>query len=127
VRRAANSASEAVIVTDARAIVTAMNRRAESMTGWTEADAIGQPIVDVFRLVDARTHRPVVNPLVRALYKKVVVGPSPDALLVGKDGMEWQVREKAAPIVDARGSVFAGAVAFRNVLAVLISALALTA
>ena len=113
---AVSSASEAAIVTDARGTVLAMNGRAESMTGWAESDAVGQPIFAVFRLVDARTHRPVVNPVVRALYKKIAVGPSDDALLVGKDGMEWRVHEKAAPIFDDRGSVFAGAVAFRGVL-----------
>jgi PAS domain S-box-containing protein len=105
---------EGVILTDARGTVTTMNGRAESMTGWAESEAVGQPITRVFRLVDARTHRPVVNPLVKALYKKTVVGPSHDALLVGKDGMAWQIHEKAAPICDHRGSVFAGAVAFRT-------------
>lgn len=110
----AKSASEALILTDARGTITAMNGPAESMTGWAASDAIGQPIIAVFRLVDERTHRPVVNPLVKALYKKVVVGPSPNALLVGKEGMEWRVHERAAPIVDERGSVFAGAVAFRS-------------
>jgi len=113
---AAKSASEALILTDARGTITAMNGPAESMTGWSASDAIGQPIIAVFRLVDEHTHRPVVNPLVKALYKKVVVGPSPNALLVGKEGMEWRVYEKAAPIVDERGSVFAGAVAFRSTL-----------
>jgi len=113
---AAKSASEALILTDARGTITAMNGPAESMTGWAASDAIGQPIIAVFRLVDEHTHRPVVNPLVKALYKKVVVGPSPNALLVGKEGMEWRVHERAAPIVDERGSVFAGAVAFRSTL-----------
>jgi PAS domain S-box-containing protein len=113
---AVNAAPEAVIVTDARGRVTTMNGRAESMTGWAASEAVGRPIGTVFRLVDARTHRPVVNPLISALYKQVVVGPSHDALLVGKDGMEWQVHEQAAPIFDRRGSVFAGALAFRSVL-----------
>ena len=114
VRSAVSSVPEGVILTDARGTVTTMNGRAESMTGWAESEAVGQPITRVFRLVDARTHRPVVNPLVKALYKKTVIGPSHDALLVGKDGMAWQIHEKAAPICDHRGSVFAGAVAFRT-------------
>jgi len=115
VRNAVKIAPEGVILTDARGTVTTMNGRAESMTGWAESEAVGQPIAAVFRLVDARTHRPVVNPLVRALNKKVMVGPSHDALLVARNGMEWQVHEKAAPILDHKGSVFAGAVAFRSV------------
>lgn len=122
VMSAVRSVSEAVIVTDARGTVTAMNGRAESMTGWAQADAVGQPIVAVFRLVDARTHRPVVNPLVSALYKKTAVGPSAETLLVGRDGMERQVQEQAVPIFDDAGRVFAGAVAFRTVAAARLQA-----
>lgn len=104
---------DAVILTDARGTITGMNVAAESMTGWRDAEAVGQPIGAVFRLVDAHTYRPVVNPVVKALYKGVVVGPSMETLLIGKDGTERNVREMSSPIRDAAGRVCAGAVAFR--------------
>ena len=113
-RYTVRSLHEAVIATDARGTVTAMNGPAESITGWPESEALGQPIGAVFRLVDARTHRPVVNPVVKALYKNVTIGPSSDTLLVDKDGIEREIRELATPIRDDAGRVFAGAVAFKS-------------
>ena len=72
---AVNAASGAVIVTDARGTVTAMNVGAESITGWANSEAVGQPIGAVFRLVDARTRRPVVNPLGASALQKWSSGP----------------------------------------------------
>jgi PAS domain S-box-containing protein len=107
------SANEAVILTNTQGSVTGMNGAAESLTGWKEADAVGQPVGAVFRLVDATNHRPVVNPVVKALHKGVLVGPSDETLLVARDGSERRVRDVSAPIRDDRGHVFAAAVAFK--------------
>jgi PAS domain S-box-containing protein len=107
------SVNEAVILTNVRGSVTGMNTAAESLTGWKEAEAVGQPVGSVFRLVDANNHRPVVNPVVKALHKGVIVGPSNETLLVARDGSERCVRDVSAPIRDDRGHVFAGAVAFK--------------
>jgi PAS domain S-box-containing protein len=95
----------AIILTDARGAITAMNGAAQSLTGWDEASALGSPVGAVFQLLDRRTHRPVVNPVVRALYKDIVVGPSHDTILLSKDGKERQVRDTASPIHDRHGRV----------------------
>jgi PAS domain S-box-containing protein len=108
---------EAVIVTDGRGAITAMNGLAESMTGWTETESLGLPVGAVFRLVDVQTHRPVVNPVVKALYKGIIVGPSNDTLLVRKDGAERPVSDTAAPICDGRGRARGCALAFRALAA----------
>lgn len=105
---------EAVILTDARGTITAMNERATTLTGWSEAEAVGQSVTTVFRLVDAETRQPVVNPLVKALYHSEAVGPSDATVLVGRDGLEWHIRDKAAPIRDDRGRTFGGALAFKD-------------
>ena len=64
----------AIIMTDRRGVVTSMNVAAESLTGWKkEAEAIGLPVRAVFRLIDLETRRPVVNPVVKALYKGIVL------------------------------------------------------
>jgi PAS domain S-box-containing protein len=93
----------ATILTDSRGAITAMNGAAESLTGWGKAAALGLPIRAVFTLVDRRTRRPVVNPVVRALYKDIVVGPSHDTLLLTKRGEERRIRDTATPIHDRRG------------------------
>ncbi len=55
--------SEAVIATDVNGIVTIINDRAALLTGWQEQDAIGQPLQDVFRIVDENTRYPHVCPV----------------------------------------------------------------
>ena len=104
----------AIIMTDRRGAVTSMNGAAESLTGWREAEAIGLPVVAVFRLIDLQTRRPVVNPVVKALYQGIAVGPSDETTLIGKDGVERQISEAAAPILDDRGRAFGCALAFRD-------------
>jgi PAS domain S-box-containing protein len=103
----------AIILTDLRGTITAMNDAAESLTGWREAAAIGMPVGAVFQLVDPQTHRRVVNPAVKALYKAVVVGPSPDALLT-RDGETRQIRDLASPIRDGHGRVVGCAIVCRD-------------
>ena len=106
---------EAVILTDARGTVTAMNERATALTGWPEHEAVGQPVGAVFCLVDAQTRRPVVNPLVKALYQRRPIGPSDDALLLARNNIVWEIRDRAAPLLDDRGRTFGGALAFKDV------------
>lgn len=75
--------------------------RAVSLTGW-EASALGLPVGAVFELIDRWTHRPDVNPVVKALYKEMVV-PIARHVLLTRDGEERQIRDTASPIHDPRG------------------------
>jgi PAS domain-containing protein len=49
-----NSIGDAVMSSDVWGNVTYLNVVAESMTGWSRQDAAGQPIAEVFRIVDLR-------------------------------------------------------------------------
>ena len=46
------SIGDAVIATDADARVTFLNPVAEALTGWSSAEAIGQSVEAVFRVLD---------------------------------------------------------------------------
>jgi PAS domain-containing protein len=56
------SIGDAVIATDARGRMTFMNPVAESLTGWSDEEAAGKPLEDVFRIVNEQTRQPVQNP-----------------------------------------------------------------
>jgi PAS domain S-box-containing protein len=105
---------EAIILTDMRGTITAMNGAAESMTGWREAAAIGLPIGAVYQRVEPQTHRPVVNPVVKALYKATAVGPSLDAILLTQDGEERRIQDIASPIRDGHDRPFGCAIVCRE-------------
>src|SRR5690348_8813112 len=54
-----DSIADAVIATDAEGVVTFLNPAAESLTGWGQAEASGQPLEAVLLLVHEATRRPV--------------------------------------------------------------------
>jgi PAS domain S-box-containing protein len=47
-----SSIGDAVITTEGEGRVTFLNPVAESLTGWTSEEAVGQPIDSVFRIIN---------------------------------------------------------------------------
>jgi PAS domain S-box-containing protein len=111
------SIGDAVITTDVTGRVTSMNPAAESLTGWTQGDAAGQPLDTVFRILNETTRQPVDNPAFRALRSGVVVGLANHTVLIQKDGGECAIDDSAAPIVDGHGDVSGCVLIFRDVTA----------
>jgi PAS domain S-box-containing protein len=109
------SIGDAVITTDTNGRVMYLNAVAESLTGWTLAEARAQPLDAVFRIVNEETRRPVDNPATRALQQGVVVGLANHAVLIQKDGRECPIDDSAAPIIDERGHVSGCVLIFRDV------------
>src|SRR6185295_6932513 len=69
-----SSIGDAVITTDVEARVTFMNRVAESLTGWTQAEAMGRSLTDIFQILNEESRQPVENPALRALSSVTIVG-----------------------------------------------------
>ena len=59
-----------------------MNAVAETLTGWSERDALGRPLDDVFRIVTEDTREPVPSPATRALREGMVVGLTNHTVLI---------------------------------------------
>jgi len=109
------SIGDAVITTDIEGRVTYLNRVAESLTGWTEQDALGHPLAEVFRIINEDSRKTVESPANRALRQGVVVGLANHTLLIARDGLERPIDDSAAPIRD-EGDVVSGCVLiFRDV------------
>jgi PAS domain S-box-containing protein len=109
------SIGDAVISTDVDGRVTFLNGVAEALTGWTQAEAVGRPLPEVFRIVNAHSRRPVGNPALRALREGVVVGLANHTVLVARDGTERPIDDSAAPIRDGSGAVVGAVLVFRDV------------
>jgi PAS domain S-box-containing protein len=109
------SIGDAVITTDAEGLVTYLNAVGESLTGWPQSDAIGQPLDRVFRIVNEQSRKPVEDPVKRALREGVIVGLANHTILIAKDGTERPVDDSAAPIKDAKGRVLGVVMVFRDV------------
>jgi PAS domain S-box-containing protein len=57
-----SSIGDAVIAADVGGHVTFLNPRAEVLTGWTNEEAAGRPLTEVFYVIDERTGAPISNP-----------------------------------------------------------------
>jgi len=110
------SIGDAIIAVDAGGWIVLMNPVAERLTGWTQAEAVGQPIEAVFAPRDQQTRQLLANPVRQALGDNQVVALSRSALLLTRDGREVPIDDSAAPIRDEQKPGNRGAVvAFRDI------------
>jgi PAS domain S-box-containing protein len=112
-----HSIGDGVITTDLHGRVAYVNAAAESLTGWPQAEAAGQPLDAVFRIVNEATRQPVENPAARALRQGTVVGLANHTVLIRRDGSELSIDDSAAPIRDDLGRVSGCVLIFRDVTA----------
>jgi PAS domain S-box-containing protein len=110
-----HSIGDAVIATDAGGRIERLNAAAERLTGWTVAEAVGQPLGAVFRIVDPRRREAVIDPVREVLESGQVVGLANDAMLVARDGREVPIADSAAPIRTASGEVTGVVLVFSDV------------
>lgn len=106
---------DAVIVTDALGRVTFMNPMAEALTGWPARGAAGQPLANVFRIVNEQTRRPPADPVARVLAAGPAVGLANHTILVARDGTERPIDDSAAPVRDGAGATLGVVLVFRDI------------
>jgi diguanylate cyclase (GGDEF)-like protein/PAS domain S-box-containing protein len=109
------SIGDSVITTDAKGNVTWLNPVAERMTGWTNQEASGRPLADIFHIVNEQTGLPTENPVDTCLKQGKIVGLANQTLLISKHGEEFGIEDSAAPIRDASGNVLGAVLVFHDV------------
>ncbi|MEN6585867.1 MAG: EAL domain-containing protein, partial [Sulfuricella sp.] len=109
------SIGDAVITTDKDSHVTYLNPIAEQLTGWTNADAVGQSLTEVFVILNEITRATVENPVEKALREKRVIGLANHTLLIARDGTEYAIEDSAAPIRDREGRIIGAVLVFHDV------------
>ena len=95
--------------------MTYLNLVAETMTGWSREDAAGRPLAEVFKIVDATTHKAAPDPARRAIEEDRTVGLAANCVLVRRDGSEIAIEDSAAPIHNRDGRVAGAVIVFRDV------------
>ncbi len=106
---------DAVIATDLETRVTFMNPVAESLTGWTSDEAVGQPLATVFNIVNQETRQRVESPVDKALREGTIVGLANHSLLISRDGRERPIDDSAAPIRDESGQMAGVVLVFHDI------------
>jgi diguanylate cyclase (GGDEF)-like protein/PAS domain S-box-containing protein len=110
-----NSIGDAVISTDVEGRITYLNLVAERLTGWQLSEAMGRPLEEIFRIVDADTRAKIANPMEKATKEDVAVGLPPACVLIRSDGVELAIEDSSAPIHDRYGRVIGAVMVFHDV------------
>jgi len=110
-----NSIGDAVIATDAEARVTLLNPLAERLTGWTQAQASGRPVNEIFHIVNKETRQPSTIPVMETLAKGTIQGLANHTVLIAADGSECDIADSCAPIRGRDGQVVGAVLVFRDV------------
>lgn len=108
------SIGDGVIVTDAQGQVSFLNGEAERLTGWSNAEAAGRPLPEVFRIVNENTRQAVESPVAKVLRLGTVVGLANHTILITKDGRQIAIDDSGAPIRHPGGQILGVVLVFRN-------------
>ena len=101
--------ADGIITVDRDGLVTLLNPAAESITGWTDGEAIGRSIGETLRLYDADTDGPAYDPFEGLSAEDDGTGMLRQARLVARDGVEKRVEYSTTTLYE-RFDLPAGAV-----------------
>jgi len=110
-----SSIGDAVISTDAEGRVAFLNPLAEELTGWTQAEARGRPVDDIFHIINHETRQPATIPVKKTLAQGTIQGLANHTVLIARDGSEHSIADSCAPIRGRDGQVVGAVLVFRDV------------
>ncbi len=108
------SIGDGVITTDIEGRIILINQIAETLTGWSNEQASGQPLNEVFKIVDARTGQPFESPFNKLLAGKTL-GQTEQTTLIDKKGLKKRISDSGAPIKDKTGKNIGVVLVFRDI------------
>ena len=109
-----SSIGDGVITTDASGKVTFLNPEAERLTGWKRSEALGQPLLAVFPIINESTRQSVEDPAKKVLQENKGVELANHTVLLSRTGLETPIADSGAPIRDAAGNVLGVVLVFRD-------------
>ncbi len=119
------SIGDGVITTDVAGAITLMNKVAEELTGWDQADAVGRPLTDVFNIINEFTRVKCVNPVDKVLATGGIIGLANHTALIRRDGSERSIADSGSPIRDRESRIVGVVLVFRDITDKIKSDLAL--
>ena len=109
------SIGEGVISTAADETIIFMNAVAEAMTGWSEAEALGRPLVDVFVAKSEATGEPATDHVAFCLMTGRPSEIEDDVVLAARDGIGRGISGVASPVHSADGQMVGTVLVFKDV------------
>ena len=117
------SIGDAVACTDILGNISFLNLVAEKMTGWSCKEALGRPMPEVLRILDATSRETILNPMEMEVGQDRPLHLPANCVLIRRDGCEIPIEDSVAPIHDREGQVTGAVIVFRDVSAARVMAL----
>jgi len=110
-----NSIGDGVISTNVDGTIVMLNRVAQTLTGWSQADAAGKRLAEVFHIEDEGNRAESIDLVNKVIKTKQVIEIPGQCMLKGKDGSKYLIEASAAPIFDRLSEVTGVVIVFRDV------------
>jgi PAS domain S-box-containing protein len=114
-RTTLESIGDGVITCDAGGRIQMMNPVARELTGWSQSEADGQPLENVFHIVNETSRETLETPVAKVKRLDHIVGMANHTVLIRKDGTELNVADSGAPIRDKNGDIIGIVLVFRDI------------
>ena len=109
------SIGDGVITTDIDGNIALLNKVAEKLTGWTQKEANGRPLPEVFHIINEKTRKPCKNPAIEIMGKGEIFNLANQTLLLSKDSTERSITYSGAPIMDKANQIIGSVLVFRDI------------
>jgi len=109
------SIGDGVITTDVKGKILLINKEAEKLTGWTQVEAIGRPLLEVFHIINEKTRDNCENPVDKVIKTEERAGLDSQTVLIARDGTERIIADSGAPIFDRKSKIIGVVLVFRDV------------
>src|ERR1051326_3372376 len=109
------SIGDAVMATDSDGQLVFLNSVAEHLTGWSQREAQGRPLNEVFVIINESTRTKVDDPVAKVLNSGHVVGLGNHTVLINRAGREIPIDDSAAPIHGDKGELLGVVLIFRDI------------
>lgn len=110
-----HSIGDGVITVDTASRVVLLNKVGEQLTGWSQAQARGRPLTEVFNIVNEKTRKEVSSPVAQVLRTGEIAALANHTVLIARDGRERAIADSGAPIHDGAGNIIGVVLVFRDV------------
>lgn len=100
-----DSAGDAVISTDARGFIVRLNQEAATLSGWSEAEAMGKSLDNVFKIINEETGQTIPDPAQKVLQTRQPAKLTNHTILLTKKGKKVAVAFSVAPIISDSGVI----------------------
>ncbi len=109
------SIGDGVLTTDIEGRVTFLNKVAENLTGWPDAEARGKSSQEVFNIINEKTGKRCTNPILRVIKMGRIIGLANHTALIARDGSLKTIADSGAPIRDRKSKIIGVVIVFRDV------------